>query len=106
MVIFVWFEDPSLEGLFWTHVLFLVLVIPILGTIAIILSIVRQFRGLEWKLLVLLVSTAIYLLIFFMMSTGLMPAERDETVVISFGAVTTFFSIWHFVFDRSSLVDD
>ena len=99
-VIFLLFQHPSMEGLFWTYVGFHVLVIPILGTIAIILSIVRQFRGLEWKLLVLLVSTAIYLLIIFMMITGLLIGGVDQTVIISFGAVTSFFAIWHFVFDR------
>jgi hypothetical protein len=98
-VIFLLFQHPSMEGLFWTYVGFLVLVIPILGTIAIILSIKRQFLGLEWKLLVLLVSTTIYLLIFFMMITGLI-GWLDQTVIISFGAVTSFFAIWHFVFDR------
>ena len=98
-VIFLLFQHPSMEGLFWTYVGFLVLVIPILGTIAIILSIKRQFRGLEWKLLVLSVSTAIYLLILFMMITGLI-GWLDQTVIISFGAVTSFFAICHFVFDR------
>ncbi len=100
MVIFLLFEHPSMEGLFWAYIFFLVLVVPILGTIAVILSIVRQFRGLEWKLLILLASTLIFFSISLMMHTGLIPAERDETVIASFGAVTSIFAIWHFVFDR------
>ena len=106
MVIFLLFQHPSMEVLFWAYLFFLVLVIPILGTIAVILSIVRQFWGLEWKLLVLLASTAIFFLISFMMHTGLIPAERDETVIASFGAVTSFFAIWQFVSDRWNPVDD
>ena len=100
MVIFLLFEDASMEGLFWTYIFFLVVVTPILGTIAVILSIVRQFSRLEWKLLVLLASTVIFFSISVMMHTGLIPAERDETVIASYGAVTSFFAIWHFVFDK------
>jgi hypothetical protein len=77
-----------------------VLVAPVLGTIAVILSIVRQTWGLEPKLLLLLASTAIFFSISFMMHTGLIPAERDEVVIASFGAVTSFIAIWHFVSDR------
>lgn len=84
----------------WIYIFFLVLVAPVLGTIAVILSIVRQIWGLESKLLLLLASTAIFFSISFMMHTGLIPAEHDEVVIASFGAVTLFIAIWHFVTDR------
>jgi len=84
----------------WIYIFFLVLVAPVLGTIAVILSIVRQRWGTEWKLLALLASTAIFFSISFMMHAGLIPAERDEVVIASFGAVTSFIAIWHFVSDR------
>jgi hypothetical protein len=84
----------------WIYIFFLVLVAPVLGAIAVILSIVRQIWGLESKLLLLLASTAIFFAISFMMHTGLIPAERDEVVIASFGAVTSFITIWHLVSDR------
>ena len=98
MVMFLLFEHLGQLG--WIYIFFLVLVAPVLGTIAVILSIVRQRWGPEWKLLALLASTAIFLSISFMMHTGLIPAERDEVVIASFGAVTSFIAIWHFVSDR------
>ena len=106
IVIILLFEHPSMEVLGWAYIFFLVLVAPVLGTIAVVLSIVRQFWGLESKLLLLLASTAIYFLISFMMHTGLIPADRDEVVIASFGAVTSFLAIWHFVSDRRNSVDD
>ena len=102
IVIILLFEHPLMEVLGWAYLFFLVLVAPILGTIAVVLSIVRQFWGLESKLLLLLASTAIYFLISFMMHTGVIPADRDEVVIASFGAVTSFLAIWHFVSDRQN----
>lgn len=104
MVAFLLFERLGQLG--WIYIFFLVLVAPVLGAIAVILSIVRQIWGLESKLLLLLASTAIFFLISFMMHTGLIPAERDELVIASFGAVTSFIAIWHFVSDRRNPVDD
>ena len=98
MVMFLLFERLGQLG--WIYIFFLVLVAPVLGTIAVILSIVRQRWGPEWKLLALPASTAIFFSISFMMHTGLIPAERDEVVIASFGAVTLFIAIWHFVSDR------
>ena len=98
MVVFLLFERLGQLG--WIYIYFLVLVAPILGTIAVILSVVRQIWGLESKLLLLLASTAIFFSISFMMHTGLIPAERDEVVIASFGLVTSFIAIWHFVSDR------
>ena len=98
MVVFLLF--PRLGQLGWIYIFFLVLVAPALGTIAVILSIVRQIWGLESKLLLLPASTAIFFAISFMMHTGLIPAERDEVVIASFGAVTSFITIWHLVSDR------
>ena len=102
IVIILLFEHPSMEVLGWAYVFFLVLVAPVLGTIAVVLSIVRQFWGLESKLLLLLASTAIYFLISFLMHTGRLPADRDEIVIASFGAVTSFLAIWHFASDRQN----
>ena len=102
IVMILLFEHPSMEALGWVYLFFLVLVAPILGTIAVLLSIVRQFWGLESKLLLLLASTAIYFLISFMMHTGRLPADRDEIVIASFGAVTSFLAIWHFISDRQN----
>ena len=104
VVVFLLF--PSLGQLGWIFIFFLVLVAPVLGTIAVILSIVRQIWGLESKLLLLLASTAIFLLISFMMHTGLLPAEYDEVVIALFGAVTSCVAIWHFVSDRRNPVDN
>ena len=58
MVMFLLFERLGQLG--WIYIFFLVLVAPVLGTIAVILSIVRQRWGTEWKLLALLASTAIF----------------------------------------------
>lgn len=104
MVVFLLF--PRLGQLGWIYIVFLVLVAPVLGTIAVILSIVRQIWGRESKLLLLLASTVIFFLISIMMHTGLIPAERDEVVITLFGAVTSFIAIWHFVSDRWNPVDD
>ena len=106
IVIILLFEHPTMEVLGWAYLFFLVLVAPVLGTIAVVLAVVRQFWGLESKLLLLLASTAIYFLVSFMMHTGLIPADRDEIVIASFGAVTSFLAIWHFVSDRQNPVDD
>ena len=104
MVAFLLFERLGQLG--WIYIFFLVLVAPVLGAIAVILSIVRQIWGLESKLLLLLASTAIFFSISFMMHTGLIPAERDELVIASFGAVTAFIAFWHLVSDRRNPVDD
>ena len=106
IVIILLFEHPSMEALGWAYVFFLVLVAPILGAIAVVLSIVRQFWGLESNLLVLLAWTVIFFSISIMMHTGLLPAERDEVVIASFGAVTSFLAIRHLVADRQHPVDD
>jgi len=91
---------PPLGQLGLSYVFFIIFVGPILGTIGFILSLVRQLWGLEWKLLALLVSTAIYLFFLFMMETGLISPWWDAIVIVSFGAITTFLAIWHFVFDK------
>ena len=98
MVAFLLFERVGQLG--WVYIFFLVLVAPVLGAIAVILSIVRQTWGLESKLLLLLASTGIFFSISFMMQIGLIPADRDELVIASFGAVTSFIAIWHFVSDK------
>ena len=91
---------PPLGQLGLSYVFFIIFVGPILGVIGFILSLVRQLWGLEWKLLALLVSTAIYVSVLFMMETGLISPWWDAIVIVSFGAITTFLAIWHFVFDK------
>lgn len=98
IVLFILFEPLQQLGL--TYLGFLIFVAPVLGTTAVILSIVRQRWGPEWKLLALLASTAIFFSISIMMDTGSIPAEYDGVVIVSFGAVTSFIAIWHFVSDR------
>ena len=91
---------PPLGQLGLSYIFFVIFVGPILGTIGFILSLVRQLWGLEWKLLALLVSTAIYVSFLFMMETGLISPWWDAIVIVSFGAITTFLAVWHFVFDK------
>ena len=95
LVLFLLFEPLGELGL--TYLGFLIFVAPVLGTIAVVLSIVRQRWGLEWKLLVLSGSTVIFFAIFFI---GLIPAVGDAVVIASFGAITLFIPIWHFISDR------
>ena len=93
LVLFLLFEPLGELGL--TYLGFLIFVAPVLGTIAVVLSIVRQRWGLEWKLLVLSGSTVIFFAIFFMI-----PAVEDGVVIASFGVVSSFIPIWHFISDR------
>ncbi len=103
VLLFLLFEQLGQLG--FTYVLFLILVAPVLGTIAVVLSIVRQFWGTEWKLLALLASTTMYVSIVFMMDTGMIPASRDEVVMVAYGAVASFLPVWHFVTEKQRLAD-
>lgn len=98
MVLYLLF--PPLGQLGLSLAFFVIVVGPILGAIGFLLALVRQLWGLEWKLLALFVSTAIYVALLFMMDIGLISPWWDAIVIVSFGAITSFLAIWHFVFDK------
>ena len=90
------------ESLFWLVLPFYFNLLPVLGIVAIVLAAIRQFWGLEWKLLVLLFFTATYFVLFFMMGEDPTPVYLVFVLIVPYSVVALAFSIWHFLFEKES----
>ena len=92
-------ESEEAMWLYWLYLPFLAVGIPVLGVVSAILAAIRQFYGLEIKLLILLILTCTYLSLLFPRLYARDMESDFILVTVYFSIPTLSLSVWYFVFD-------